>query len=338
MDQKTIVLYLQMKGMALDAIHHDLVQTLGEKDVAYSTVTKYARSSSFAIEKETAAPAPIDAAADAVDQTMLIALAEYPFSSVGELSRRICLPRSPIHRHLTRSLDSTMRHLRWVPHFLTPEQKKLRVHMATELLGILAIQRTRQWHDIVTLDESWFYWNSDHDLMWLPPGDAVPDRERYIIQSPKLMLAIVWSPSGLHVVNCSPTGCKFNAHGYTTRIFNEVADWRRRSGGTRPPELWVRADNARPHTAKVAIDYIVHNAMKRAPHPPYSPDLAPSDFFLFGHVKRKLMGYHAEAAAELFLRVGAILAEIPRETLSAVFHRWMDRLRTCIDMPGEYVG
>jgi hypothetical protein len=201
-----------MKGMALDAIHHDRVQTLGEKAVACSTVTKYACSSSFALEKETTAPAPMDVVGNAVDQAILTALAEDPFSSVRELSRRICLPRSTIRRHLTRSLDSTNRHLRWVPHFLTPGQKELRVQMATELLSILAIQRTRQWHGIVTLGELWFYWNSNHDLMWLPPGNAVPDRERYTNQSPKLMLAIVWSPSGFHVVNCLPTGCKFNAH------------------------------------------------------------------------------------------------------------------------------
>jgi hypothetical protein len=47
MDQKPIVLYLRMKGMALDAIHDDPVRTLGKGAVAYSTVTKYARSAQF---------------------------------------------------------------------------------------------------------------------------------------------------------------------------------------------------------------------------------------------------------------------------------------------------
>jgi hypothetical protein len=47
MDQKPIVLYLWMKGMALDAIHDDLVRTLGKDAVAYSTVTKYACSAQF---------------------------------------------------------------------------------------------------------------------------------------------------------------------------------------------------------------------------------------------------------------------------------------------------
>jgi hypothetical protein len=46
---------------------------------------------------------------------------------VRELPRKICLPRSIVHehrhRHLMQSLRFTVRHLRWVPHFLTAEQK-----------------------------------------------------------------------------------------------------------------------------------------------------------------------------------------------------------------------
>jgi hypothetical protein len=43
--------------------------------------------------------------------------------------------------------------------------------------------------------------------------------------------------------------------------------------------------------------------MKTAPHPLYSPDLAPSDLFLFGYVKRKLMGHQAGNAAKLLVRI-----------------------------------
>jgi hypothetical protein len=78
--------------------------------------------------------------------------------------------------------------------------------------------------------------------------------------------------------------------------------------------------------------------VKQAPHPPYSPDLAPSDFFLFGCVKGKLMRYRAETASELLVRIRAILAEIPRETLNAVFLEWMERLQQCVQVDGEYVG
>jgi hypothetical protein len=37
-------------------------------------------------------------------------------------------------------------------------------------------------------------------------------------------------------------------------------------------------------------EFLEHNAIKRAPHPAYSPDLAPSDFSLFDYVKQLLAG------------------------------------------------
>jgi hypothetical protein len=52
MDQKTRVLELRMKGLALDAIHEDLVRTLGTDAVTYSRVTKYARSAKFSPKKD----------------------------------------------------------------------------------------------------------------------------------------------------------------------------------------------------------------------------------------------------------------------------------------------
>jgi hypothetical protein len=37
--------------------------------------------------------------------------------------------------------------------------------MAIELLQVLSVQSTRQWHDIVSLDKPWIYLFSEHDLM-----------------------------------------------------------------------------------------------------------------------------------------------------------------------------
>jgi hypothetical protein len=100
MDQKPSVLYLRMKGMALDAIHDDLLRTLGKDAVAYSTVTKYARSAQFSGRKEAIAPEVPYVERNPADEAILTALAEFPFpfSSVRELSRRICLPRFTMHR------------------------------------------------------------------------------------------------------------------------------------------------------------------------------------------------------------------------------------------------
>jgi hypothetical protein len=139
------------------------------------------------------------------------------------------------------------------------------------------------------------------------------------------MVTIVWNPSGFHVVKALPKWSKFNAQYYTNNIHAAILDWRRLSWRTQQSKLWLHADNARPYMSKVSTDYITRNGMKRAPHPRYSPDLAPSDFCLFGYVKRKLMGYRAENESELFVRIGVSLAEIRRDVLNAVFSSgWID--------------
>jgi histone-lysine N-methyltransferase SETMAR len=162
--------------------------------------------------------------------------------------------------------------------------------MAFELLQVLSVQSTGQWHDIVTLDESWIYLFSEHDLIWTAPRESVIDRGRHIVQSPKFMLTVVWNPIGFHVLKALPKGSKFNAQYYINDILVAISDWRRQTGEGRPNKLWVHFDNARPHTTKMSRDYISLNQMKQAPHPRYSPDLAPSDFFLFGYVKGKADG------------------------------------------------
>jgi hypothetical protein len=86
------------------------------------------------------------------------------------------------------------------PPLLTAEQKQIRVQMAIELLHVLMVQSTRKRHDIVTLDESWIYLFSEHDLMWMAPGEIVVDRERHTVQSPKFILTVMWNPIGFHVL------------------------------------------------------------------------------------------------------------------------------------------
>ena len=49
-------------------------------------------------------------------------------------------------------------------------------------------------------------------------------------------------------------------------------------------------DNARPHKAKVVSDMIASIGMIELPHPPYSPDLSPCNFWLFSYVKKQLAG------------------------------------------------
>jgi hypothetical protein len=59
--------------------------------------------------------------------------------------------------------------------------------------------------------------------------------------------------------------------------------------------------------------------MKSAPHPPYSPDIAPSDFYLFGYVERCFAGLSFEDADQLLAAVEGVLEGIEKVILQAVF-------------------
>jgi hypothetical protein len=93
----------------------------------------------------------------------------------------------------------------------------------------------------------------------MAPGEIVPDRERQTVQSPKLMLTIVWNSSGFHIVKALPKGGKFSVQHYTNNIFIAISDWRRLAGERSPNKLSVHADNARPDNAKVPTDFIALN-------------------------------------------------------------------------------
>jgi hypothetical protein len=131
-------------------------------------------------------------------------------------------------------------------------------------------------------------------------------------------------------------GCKFNAGYYFAEMLEPLSHWRSIEAVGNERKLLVHADNARPHTAKLSTQDFNENRMKSAPHPPYSPDLAPSDFFLFVYVKRCLAGLSFEDADRLIAAVEGVIERIETVTLQAVFLEWMDRLRKCIATNREY--
>jgi hypothetical protein len=77
--------------------------------------------------------------------------------------------------------------------------------------------------------------------------------------------------------------------------------------------------------------------MKRAPHPPYSPDMAPCNFYRFGYVKESLAGREFADREELLAAVTRILEGIEKVILGRVFLAWMDHLARCDAINGEYI-
>jgi hypothetical protein len=79
------------------------------------------------------------------------------------------------------------------------------------------------------------------------------------------------------------------------------------------------------------------NSMQRALYPAYLPDLALSNFYLFGSVEQLLSGCQFADQDSFLQAISDILVGIEQVTLESVFHNWMERLCQCSATGGEYV-
>ena len=70
--------------------------------------------------------------------------------------------------------------------------------------------------------------------------------------------------------------------------------------------------------------------------PPYSPNLAPCDFFLFPSLKTKLQGICFETSEAVLKKSEAILKDLTKNGLRIVFEEWQQCCKKCIQLWGEY--
>jgi hypothetical protein len=91
-------------------------------------------------------------------------------------------------------------------------------------------------------------------------------------------------------------------------------------------------ENTRPHNSKRSVQWINDSKRKRMPHPPYSPDIAPSGVYLFENVRQRLQIYQSRSFEEL--------QENVRDSgfyRTATIRAWIERLQSVIDTNREYV-
>jgi coproporphyrinogen III oxidase-like Fe-S oxidoreductase len=74
----------------------------------------------------------------------------------------------------------------------------------------------------------------------------------------------------------------------------------------------------------------------RLAQPPYSPDLAPWDFFLFGDLKKE---FHRKLHVPKCSRLcgDSDFDQITIQTLWRAFDEWIERLHRCNANKGEYI-
>jgi hypothetical protein len=73
-----------------------------------------------------------------------------------------------------------------------------------------------------------------------------------------------------------------------------------------------------------------------APHPQYSQDLAPSNFFLFEHVKHVLEGAEFPSEETLLAAIQRVLSDLTSGILRAVFAKSVERMNWIALKKGHY--
>jgi hypothetical protein len=135
------------------------------------------------------------------------------------------------------------------------------------------------------------------------------------------MLSVLWNPDGFHVVTVLPARHSFTPPWFIDQTLQPLID-KFIQNGRHPGQrkLVIHVDSASPHNARMTQNFFEQSPLKMLLHPPYSPDISPSDFYLFGKIKSELIGQEIPDEISLFEAVSDILNAISPAELHRVFH------------------
>ena len=91
-------------------------------------------------------------------------------------------------------------------------------------------------------------------------------------------------------------------------------------------------DNAPVHNSTLVTDYLSKMGIKTLPQSPYSPDLAPCDFWLFP----KLRGCRYETIKEMKESMTKVIDTLTLEDFYEAFQKLLERYNKCIAAGGDY--
>ena len=144
----------------------------------------------------------------------------------------------------------------------------------------------------------------------------------FFLDSPG-MIYMHWVPIG-HTVNKE----------YYVEVLREFSKrFRRKKPALFKSGLWYfHQDNAPVHNSILVTDYLTKISIKTVPYRPYSPDLAPCDFWLFP----KLRGCSYETIEEMKEAVTKVIDTLTEEDFHGGFQKLLERCKKCIAVGGDY--
>jgi histone-lysine N-methyltransferase SETMAR len=150
-------------------------------------------------------------------------------------------------------------------------------------------------------------------MEWKHPQSPTKKKFKSQPSAGKLMLTVFWDSQGPVLKHYLERGSTINSVRYSEMLIDRLKpSIRSKPRGLLSKGVLLLHDNARPHTAAHAVENIQKLKSEVLAHPPYSPDLAPSDYYhLFGPLKEALRGRRFTSDQEVTEAVDAWLAAQP---------------------------
>lgn len=215
-------------------------------------------------------------------------------ASVREIARDLNISRETARLILVNQLGMQRVAARLVPLELNFLQKQYRMQVAADMLDRANSDPTFMGR-IITGDETWVYeydtQTSQQSSEWVGKNEPKPKKPRKSRSKIKTMLIVFFDIRGVVHHEFVPQGQTVNKDFYLTVLRRLRENIRRKR-----PDLWqnnswiLHDDNAPSHRATIINDFKTKHSINTIDQPPYSPDLAPCDFFLFSRLKLPLRG------------------------------------------------
>ncbi|XP_046976362.1 histone-lysine N-methyltransferase SETMAR-like [Vanessa cardui] len=311
---RAVIKYLCLKKMCTKDIHCDLMETLGESAPPYSTVARWAKEFKLgrtSTEDEHREGRPSTSLTeDNVKKVEDIVLADRRVT-IRHVAEITGLSYGSIQRILANELHMNKVSARWVPRMLTDEQKNKRVDISRANLEKFQCDKDIFLLRFVTMDETWIHHfdpeTEQQSMTWKRASSPTPKKFKVSSSAGKVMASVFLDAEGIIMVEYLEKGATITGSYYADQIRRWREAIKQKSRGKLRAGVLFHQDNAPSHKAAVAMTAIQESGFEILEYPPYSPDLAPSDFYLFPRLKEHLRGKKFEDNSEVMAAVEEFL-------------------------------
>ena len=143
--------------------------------------------------------------------------------------------------------------------------------------------------------------------------------------------------TGMIYMHWVPTGQTVNKK-YQVEVLREFRKrFRRKRPAIFKSGQWhFNQDNAPVHNSILFTDYLTKMGINTVPQPPYLPDLAPCNFWLFPKLKENLRGCRYLTIEEMKEAVTKVIETLTQEDFHGAFQLLLERYNKCIAAGGDY--